>query len=297
MSFVKNLIHIFIFIILAQPAFATKNTQIISDGPKEIYGSAKDNIQIRISNGSAGSTGIFRVLAEDYLRLKGKKFSIAWYRNISVNSLKQLKSGAIDIALICEKSQGEAAQKEGYATHYAPVFNDHFLIIGPKSNPAKLDKSDSIQEIFLKISSFGERSAAPIFLSRNDNSSANVKEQFVWSSVGLKPWKTNAKWYAKYPVFPLDALAYTNDNSLYSITDWGTWLSNKNATSALEIYSQGGKTLFNPCFALLGKNPSQEALEFLNYLRSDRAQKLITDFGKDKYGGMALFTTSQQLDF
>ncbi len=294
---IRKIFCSFIFIILAQKAFAASDTRLISSQPKEIYGQYKQNIQLRIGNGGAGPTGILRALSEDYLQVSDKKISIAWYQDISINTLKQLKNGNIDIALVYEKGQGAAATKEGWATRSTPIFNDHFLIVGPKSNPAKLDKSDSIQIIFKKIAKTGEKLSQPIFLSRDDNSGTNIKEHLLWNSVNLKPWKRATKWYFRYPAFPQDALIYSNKHQLYSITDWGTWLYNKDQTSNLDIYSQGGKSLLNHCFALLRKNPSKEALEFLEYLKSNRAQNLITNFGKDKYDGHALFTPAQQLDF
>ena len=293
----KTLCWAIVFTIVAQNVFAAGDSRVLSEEPKEIYGVAKRNIQIREGNGAAGPTGLIRALAKDYLFQSKKKYAIAWYQDITSNSLKQLKNGNIDIALVYEKIKGLEAQKEGFATHYAPIFNDHFLVVGPKKNPAKLDKYDSIQEIFLKIFKLGEHSSGPVFLSRGDNSSANVKEQFVWQSVGFKPWKTNAPWYFTYPAFPQDTLLYANENSLYTIVDWGTWISNQSKISNLKIFSQGGKTLLNPCFALLNKNPSQETLDFWNYLRSDRAQTLISEFGKNKYNGLPLFTPAQQLDF
>jgi ABC-type tungstate transport system permease subunit len=294
---IKKILCSFVFIILTQEALAVDDTRLISSKPKEIYGQYKKNIQLRIGNGGAGPTGILRALSEDYLQVSGKKFAIAWYQDISINTLQQLKKGKIDIALVYEKTQGEEATKEGWATRSTPIFNDHFLIVGPKSNPAKLDKSDSIQNIFLKIAKTGEKISKPVFLSRDDNSGTNVKEHLLWQSIDLKPWKGNSIWYFRYPTFPKDALIYSNQNQLYSITDWGTWLSNKDQTSHLDIYSQGGKSLLNHCFALLEKNPSKEAVEFLEYLKSSRAQKLIGDFGKDTFNGKALFTPAQQLDF
>jgi len=301
MSRTQKFLSVFLFTILAQAAFASTDTRIISSEPKEIYGGTKENIQIRIGNGGAGPTGILRALAEDYLRESGKKYSIAWYQDISINTLSLLKKGTIDIALVYEKSQANAAQKEGWATHYSPIFNDHFLIVGPKKNPAKLSNSDSIQEIFLKISNLGEEKSAPTFLSRDDNSGTNVKERIIWEAVSLRPWKVDqkggSKWYFKYHAFPQDALLYSNKNLLYSITDWGTWLSNKEQASDLEIFSQGGKGLLNHCFALLGNKPTKESLAFLDYLKSERAQNLIAEFGKDKYNGLALFTPAHQLDF
>ncbi len=292
----KNFLLILFVIFFANNAFAKPiNTLQISVKPKEIYGNKK-NIKIRIGNGGAGPTGILQALAEDFLEIGEKKYAIAWYQDISINTLQQLKNGKIDIALVYEKNQGDQAIKEGWAKNYTPVFNDHFLIVGAKENPAKIEKSDSLENIFLKVARLGDKNSAKTFLSRDDNSGTNVKEQSIWQSVGLAPWKENSAWYFKYSVFPRDALLYANENELYTITDWGTWLANEENITNLQIYKSGGKILLNPCFALTGQKPSDETLEFLEFLKSERAQNLIANFGKEKFG-KPLFTKASQADF
>lgn len=291
---------ILLFTLLTVPAAlyagsATTDTRSLSAEPKEIYGPAGAVIALRIGNGGAGPTGILRALAEDYLAFSGANYAIAWYQDISKNTLLQLKKGTIDIALIYEKSQGKEAQEEGWATHYTPVFNDHFLILGPKSNPAQL-QADSPEQAFAKIAQAGKQHSRPMFLSRDDNSGTNVKEHSIWQKAGLSPWKEENNWYVKLHVFPKDALMATDKQSLYTISDWGTWLSNASSFTNSAIYVRGGEMLLNPCFALLGKNPGKEVLAFLEYLKSPRAQQLIATFGKERYGH-PLFTPAAQADF
>ncbi len=298
MKNIRNLLLTILCLTFASNSFAKSlDTRVISLEPKEIYGGSKENVQIRIGNGGAGPTGILRALAEDYLQSLHKNYSISWYQDISINTLAQLKKGTIDIALIYEKSQGDKAQEEGWATNETPIFNDHFLIIGPKNNEAKLVKSDSPATAFSKIARLGDKNSVRTFLSRDDNSGTNVKERSIWSSLNLKPWEDHSAWYFKHSVFPRDALLYSDQHSLYSVTDWGTWLSNKSDLKNLKIYVRGGEILLNPCFAVVGKNPSLETLIFLDYLKSERAQKLIAEFGKNSYGGSALFTRASKADF
>ena len=299
-------IFLLVFIFNADLALAenvTADTRVLSTNPKEIYGNV-ENIKIRIGNGSAGQSGLLRALAEDYLKISGKKYGIAWYQNISINALKQLKLGTVDIVMVYEREQAAEPEKEGWATHHTTVFNDHFLIVGPRRNPADLDESDSPQVVFTKIAELGEKKSQNksqkshvVFLSRDDNSGTNIKEKSIWTVAGFKPWLGDKSWYLKYPTFPKDALLYAGRKGLYTITDLGTWLSNRNELTDSEIFVSGGKSLLNPCFALLGKKPSKEAMAFLQYLKSDHAQQLIAGFGKEKYDGQPLFTPAQQIDF
>ncbi len=284
-------------LLVFQSALALTDTRAPSTKPKEIYGPQGEAIAIRIGNGGAGPTGILRALAEDYIKGRHGNFTIAWYQDISHNTLKQLQRGVIDIALVYEKKEADAAMQAGWATHYTPIFNDHFLIVGPKNNPAKLDKNDTAESAFAKIAGQGKAASRAMFLSRDDHSGTNVKEQTIWQSLGLKPWEDKSSWYYTFHVFPKDALIEADKKALYTITDRGTWLPNAKDLQNTVIYVQGGKTLLNPCFALTGKHPSPAAIGFLHYLHSDRAQQLIAAFGKARYDGQALFTRAMQQDF
>ena len=277
--------------------FAVDDTRFLSNTPKEIYGKATQNIGIRIGNGGAGPTGILRALAEDYIQQTHAKFAIAWYQDISPNTLKQLQLGTIDIALVYEKAQGEKAQKDGWATHYTPIFNDHFILVGPKTNPAYITQEDTPTTAFQKISHLENTTSHTLFLSRDDQSGTNIKEQKLWLQINQQPWVSKNTWYYKYHAFPKDALIESDKKSLYTITDRGTWLSNEKALQTLQVYTQSGEELLNPCFALLGTAPSKNTLDFLTYLKSERAQTLITNFGKDKFNGHALFTKASQAEF
>ena len=102
--------------------FTDANTNIYNSVPKEVYGSGP--IKLRLGNGGAGPTGILRVLAEDYLKLRQADFSIAWYQNISHMNLSALRRKDIDIALTYERDQEATAIKEGFAIHHSLVFHD-----------------------------------------------------------------------------------------------------------------------------------------------------------------------------
>lgn len=275
------------------------HSDLSNEKPKEIYGDKKSEIMIKISNGGAGPTGILRALAEDYLSFNSKKnMAIAWYQNISMNSLKLLKEKKVDISLIYEPIEAKKAVDENMASNLTTIFNDHFLIVGPNSNVANLHNNDSAANSFGKISNYAENNLNKrLFLSRNDSSGTNVKEKQLWKLIQKEPYSDNNDWYVKYTVFPEDALLKADMEGLYTITDWGTWLKSSNNLKNSKIYIQGEYDLLNPCIAILQKQPKSEAVEFLNYLKGDRAQKIIREFGKDTYNGRAFFTEAKQTDF
>ncbi|APJ03814.1 substrate-binding domain-containing protein [Silvanigrella aquatica] len=278
----------------------TINTNKINESPTEIYGNHKNEIKIKISNGGAGPTGIIKALAEDYLSQNiDKKFAIAWYQNISLNSLNLLKGKKVDIALVYEPIDAHKSVKEGLTSHYTLIFYDHFLIVGPKKNKANINRSDSPSAAFAKIAKYGEQqNSKKLFLSRNDFSGTNIKERLIWTLIQKAPFEEdNSHWYFKYSTFPMEALLKADKEEMYTITDWGTWLNAAKKMKNTEIFIRGGDDLLNPCVALLQNNPSKEALDFLSYLKSDRAQKIIANHGKEKFESQSFFTSAHQPEF
>lgn len=77
---------------------------------------------------------------------------------------------------------------QGIATkpiYYA--FRDHFLLIGPPSNPANISSDSDILAIFadLHAAAEGDPTEPPTrFLSRYDKSATNIKEALLWASIG-----------------------------------------------------------------------------------------------------------------
>ncbi len=298
-SFKIIFLIVFSFLVCPLNSAYSQNTDHANENPKEIYGNPNNKIALRISNGGAGPTGIIKFLAEDYLSInKDKQIKIAWYQNISRFSVSILKEKKIDIALIYEPVDAKKAVREGLASNYTPIFNDHFLIIGPKKNQAGIQSTDSPAKAFAKIHKYGEmNSKEKLFLSRNDLSGTNIKEKLLWTLIHKSPFDDNAKWYFKFLKFPNEALLKADQEEMYTITDWGTWITNESKIKNSKIYIKGGEDLVNPCIALLQKNPSKNAVHFLEYLKSPRAQKLIANYGKEINHKKAFFTPAEQIDF
>ncbi len=275
---------------------AAADTRARNHEPTEIYGPPNAAVALRIGNGGAGPTGILRALAEDFIIHHKLQADIAWVQNITRLTLDNLRHAEIDVGLTYEPWLEERAQIERWGTDYAMVFYDHFLVVGPKDNPAGVGASDTPAQAFAKIAAHAEAQHKPMFLSRDDASGTNRKEQAFWRQCGLRPWEQASAWYVRDPVFPQEALMHADILGLYTLTDRGTWLSTHDQMGGTAVFLQGAKELLNPCHALLGPMPSPMAVAFYGYLLSHRAQAIIADFGRDRYNGEALFApaASQQ---
>jgi ABC-type tungstate transport system permease subunit len=113
---------------------------------------------------------------------------VAWYTSDTTYSIQYLKSGLLDVGITYSPAAEKIAVDQGIATediYYA--FRDHFLLIGPPSNPANISNSSDIMSIFADLfeAAEGEDTEPPVrFLSRYDKSATNIKEALLWASIG-----------------------------------------------------------------------------------------------------------------
>lgn len=274
---------------------AYADTRACSSSPREIYGDAQAPVLVRVGNGGAGPTGLLRALAEDYLAAHHVRAAIAWYQDISVQSIAQLAAGVIDIALVYERRQAREAIAAGVAQGDILIFHDHFVLAGPAANPAGVQHGDTVAQAFAKIAALGAATPKESrFLSRDDCSATNIREREVWHEAGLAPW-TGAPWYLRRQWFPADALRYADRRGLYLLSDHGTWLSTRAALTGTAVLLQHAAGLSNPCRALLRPNPSAGAHAWLQYLTGTRGQRLIRNFGKPEHG-VAFFSDAANAD-
>ena len=262
--------------------------------PEKVYPlGSSDPIQIKIGNGGAGQAGLIEVLATDYVNFKGGGFAVAWYKSDTTVTLDYLKRRIVDIGLVYDAELELQAIREGYATGLSFVFKDHFWIVGPAdNNTAQLDESDTAETAFLKIARTGSSTGNPndgsVFLSRNDRSATNIKEQKIFQSISLNPaFSGQESWYYRMTgdTFPAAAIKLANDSGYYTLTDKGTWLANLENTTNLKPYVQGSDNLddilLNPCDAIVANTStgtSEYAMDFLRYLLSPRGQATIAGF-------------------
>lgn len=213
-------------------------------------------------------------------------------------SIRYLASGDIDVGITYSPIAEEIAINQSIAkspSYYA--FRDHFLLVGPPSNPANLTNSSSILNMFSGLYAAAEAayaagaSAVPVrFLSRFDKSATNIKDSQLFISIGQVPWATAySTWYHQYIAFPIQALIAAIKLGEYTITDRGTWLSlPSNLTQDATIYKAGSDEeddlLLNPAHLLVGtkaKNP-KVAQSFADWVVSSQGgQKVVREFEKN----------------
>ncbi|RCI16402.1 hypothetical protein L249_2867 [Ophiocordyceps polyrhachis-furcata BCC 54312] len=277
-------------------------TSSVAVEPEAVYGgrgSGNSSSTLRLGNGDKEKTALSNAYIEHQAKTKGQTLQVAWYKSDTTQSIKLLQSNDVDVCITYNKAAEDMAVKEGIAmspSYYA--FNDHFLLVGPKSNPAKVDEdSPDALAAFAKINMEAEKSGGdpPVrFLSRYDKSATNIKESLLFASIGQVPWTDdNSTLYQRFEAFPIQALTMAMDMDAYTLTDKGTLLSvNETVRNQVVVYSKGtddeDDVLLNPAHLLIGAQGNQEmAKSFAEWLIDEKGQSVIADFEKN---GEKLYT-------
>lgn len=203
-------------------------------------------------------------------------------------ALQMGRDGEADVLLVHAKSSEEQFVEEGHGTERFDVMYNDFVIIGPKDDPAKLSekaKSDVVEAF--KILNGGQGQ----FVSRGDDSGTHKKEKKFWEEAGIEP---AGDWYISAGKGMGDVIQMTNEMQAYTMSDRATYLSMKDKIE-LEVVVEGDSKLFNQ-YGVIPVNPTKNdqinsdgAESFVKWLLSEETQKLIGEFGKEKFG-QPLFT-------
>lgn len=197
------------------------------------------------------------------------------------------QKGDADVLLVHNRTAEDQFMKDGYGSIRKDVMYNDFVLVGPKTDPAKVQGLEIIAALQAIA---GSKDA--IFVSRGDKSGTNSKELTLWKKASITP-TTASMQYLSTGQGMGETLRITTEKQGYTLADRGTWLATEK-TLDLQIVSEKSKDLFNP-YGVIVVNPAKfpkvnakMAEEFANWITSPEIQKFIGEFGKDKYG-QALF--------
>ena len=201
-------------------------------------------------------------------------------------ALDVARRGDADVVFVHARSAEEKFLAEGHGVKRYPVMYNDFVLVGPKTDPAKVGGSKDILEALRKV----ETSKAP-FVSRGDKSGTHMAELDLWKAAGVDIDKAKGPWYRDTGQGMGPALNTAASMNGYILTDRGTWLAFKNRGD-LTILVEGDKKLFNQYGVMLvnpDKHPSikkELGQTFIDWLISPDGQKAIADY---KINGEQLF--------
>ena len=195
------------------------------------------------------------------------------------------RRGDADVVFVHDKPAEEKFVSEGFATKRNEIMYNDFILIGPKSDPARIVGGKDIQVAFQKIADAGAT-----FISRGDKSGTNAAELRYWKGAGIEVNQTKS-WYTETGSGMGPALNTASAMNGYILSDRATWLTFKNRGDLI-ILVQGDPKLFNQYGVMLvnpAKFPSVKRVDgqaFIDWLVSKNGQDVIANY---QVGGEQLF--------
>ncbi|HEY5671239.1 MAG TPA: substrate-binding domain-containing protein [Anaerolineales bacterium] len=208
-------------------------------------------------------------------------------------ALKMGEDGNADVLLV----HAPAAEKElmdgGFGAERLLVMHNDFVIVGPADDPAGIKGDVSAVEALVKIAS-----AAAAFVSRGDDSGTHKAELALWKSGEIDP---QGDWYIESGQGMGATLKIAGEKAAYTLTDRATYLATRQGLG-LEILVEGDPVLLN-VYHVITVNPEKwpkvnnaGATAFAQFLIDGETQKVIGEFGVDKYGQPLFFPDADKTD-
>jgi len=210
-------------------------------------------------------------------------------------ALELAKKGSVDIVMAHARSLEEKFIQEGFGTERIDFMYNDFVIVGPPSDPAGIRGLKKAVEALHIIS----EKKVP-FISRGDKSGTHVAEMELWNKAMIKPQGAWYQVYEKGTEGNVPTLRYTDQKQAYTVIDRATFLSLQKEIK-LQVLVENDLLLLN-FISLLPVNPQKfprvnhEGVKtFVKWLTDPgKGQKIVEEFGKDKYGSPLFFPNSKE---
>jgi tungstate transport system substrate-binding protein len=196
------------------------------------------------------------------------------------------RRGDADVVFVHDRPAEDKFMSEGEGVKRFDVMYNDFVIVGPRSDPAKIAGGKDVAEALRKIAA----AKAP-FISRGDKSGTHAAELRLWKEAGVDLGAAKDGWYREIGQGMGPALNMASSSNAYLLSDRGTWLSFKNR-GELAVLTEGDKRLFNQ-YGVMLVNPAKHAnvkardgQAFIDWLISSKGQDTIAGY---KVGGEQLF--------
>jgi tungstate transport system substrate-binding protein len=197
-------------------------------------------------------------------------------------ALKMGEDGEADVLLVHAKASEEAFIKAGHGLQRFDVMYNDFILIGPKDDAVV--KSNSNNEVLKALQYIKDNNIK--FISRGDDSGTHKAELKLWKALNIVP---AGDWYVSAGKGMGAVIQMADEMKAYTISDRATFLSIQDKIDLGIIVEQDPK-LYNQ-YGVIAVNPNKNdkinsagADAFVDWILSDKVQKLIGQFGVEEYG-------------
>jgi tungstate transport system substrate-binding protein len=236
------------------------------------------------STTSTEQSGLFEHLLPAFTKKTGIEVRV-----VAVGTGQALKIGErgdADVEFVHDTPSELAFVAAGYGVGRREVMYNDFVLIGPKSDPAKIAGGSDIIVALKAIAA-----AKAQFASRGDDSGTDKEEKRLWQEAGIDVKAASGQWYKETGSGMGPTLNMAAATNAYALADRGTWLNFRNRRD-LAIAVAGDRHLFNQYGVMLVNPAKYPAVkkelgqQFIDWLTSAEGQQTIANY---KIGGEQLF--------
>lgn len=208
-------------------------------------------------------------------------------------AMKMGEEGNADVLLVHSPAAEKTYMEGGFGSERKLVMHNDFMIVGPSEDPAGIKGVTGAVDAFKTIAEV----KAP-FISRGDDSGTHKKELDLWKKGEITP---EGDWYQESGQGMGATLKIAAEKKAYTLTDRATYLANKD-TLQLEILVEGDNALLNIYHVITvnttkwPKVNAEGATAFMNFVVSTDGQKIIGEFGKEKFGQSLFIPDADKTD-
>ena len=242
---------------------------------------------------STQDSGLLSVLVPTFENKTGYKV-----KTIAVGSGQAMtmgERGEADVLLVHAPDSEKKFMAAKHGTERLLVMHNDFIIVGPKDDPAKIKGMKTAKEALTAIAN-----AKAIFVSRGDNSGTHQLENKLWKAAGVEP--KGQQWYQSTGQGMGATLNVAAEKNGYTITDRATWLATLKNLSNLDLLVEKDAALLN-IYHVITVNPEKSdqinadgGRAFARFMVDAETQKVIGEFGKDKFGQSLFFPDAGKSD-
>lgn len=245
---------------------------------------AADKSIVVASTTSTQDSGLFEYLLPIFTQKTG--ITVRVIAQGTGQALDTARRGDADVVFVHAKAAELQFLAQGQGVKRYPVMYNDFVLIGPKSDAARVSGMTDIAKALRTIAD-----KKTVFVSRGDRSGTHLAELALWKVSGVAIETARGAWYKSIGQGMGAALNFAAASNAYVLSDRATWIHFANKDD-LQIVVQGDKRLFNQYGVMLvnpRKHPNvKQALgqEFIDYLISPEGQKAIASY---QVNGQQLF--------
>lgn len=199
-------------------------------------------------------------------------------------ALRMGREGNADVLLTHAPEAEARLVVSGEALDRRPFMENHFVIVGPREDPAGVADADSPEDAFRRMQAAGSP-----YVSRADDSGTHKREVALLEAAGL-PADGGWQGFAETGQGMGLTLMVAGERRAYALADIGTFLAFRDRIELVSL-SQPAASLRN-VYAVLRIDPerfrrevrSRGATQFADFLLEPDTQSRIAAFGRERFG-------------